>query len=152
MVVIFYVLVYFIKKRRITNPNIINMPYDKYSGWSIGFPLTRVSGMLNLIVNETPWDDEMVVKAAFDAAEVLRREYSLMVFVEINSHLTAPIQTTEDPTVVIGDKEIRVDPLKSYGELVEEIIQAVIENAALGDSGRSELVLVGTQQHPSVAA
>lgn len=108
--------------------------------------------MLNLVVNESPWDDDMIVKAAFDAAAVLRREYSLMVFVEINSHLAAPIQTAEDPTIVVGDKEIRVDPLKSYSELVEEIIQAAIENAALSGPSSSELILTSTQQHPSVAA
>ncbi|MFP3311960.1 MAG: hypothetical protein RXN88_00310 [Acidilobus sp.] len=108
--------------------------------------------MLSLVVNETPWDDVIAERAAFSAAEILRREYSLMILVEINSDLANLGSSRDGPSIVIGAREIKVDQLKPYESLINEIVEAALENAATnGIESLREPSTVYIQQ-PTIAA
>ncbi len=95
--------------------------------------------MLNLVVRQSPWDDDIVVRAALRAAMKLMEEYSLMAFVDVVNETIGHNPFHSGPVVVIGQKEITVDPaLIDEGELVETIVQAAVEAAGLGVNGTVE--------------
>lgn len=95
--------------------------------------------MLNLVVRQSPWDDDVAVRAAWRAAIKLMEEYSLMAFVDVVNETIGHNPFHEGPVVVVGHKEIAVDPdLVDEGELVESIVQAAVEAAGLGINGLVE--------------
>lgn len=81
------------------------------------------------MVSGSPWDDDVATKAALEAAERLRNEYSTVVYVEIqNESLVSGYAPWDMPSIIVGNKHLDLIPeTVSYPELVEWIVQAALE-------------------------
>ena len=91
--------------------------------------------MLSLIVRQSPWDDDVALRAAWEAAKRLKDEYSLRVLVEVVNETLGYSPFRDGPTVSVGPHEIPVDPaMANVEELIDRIVQAVLEVAGLTTS------------------
>jgi len=91
--------------------------------------------MLSLIVRQSPWDDDVALRAAWEAAKRLKDEYSLRVLVEVVNETLGYSPCRDGPTVSVGPHEIPVDPaMANVEELIDRIVQAVLEVAGLTTS------------------
>jgi len=88
--------------------------------------------MLSLIVRQSPWDDDVALRAAWEAAKRLKDEYSLRVLVEVVNETLGYSPFHDGPSVSVGPHEIPVDPaMINVEELIDRIIQTVLEVAGL---------------------
>jgi len=91
--------------------------------------------MLSLIVRQSPWDDDVALRAAWEAAKRLKDEYSLRVLVEVVNETLGYSPFRDGPTVSVGPHEIPVDPaMANVEELIDRIVQTVLEVAGLTTS------------------
>jgi len=78
-------------------------------------------------------DGGFLVEACWRAIEVLRSNYGVTPFLEVlESSLLASWGSLE-PVVLVGGRIIRVDMYSDVEEIVRRIVDAVLENIALGD-------------------
>jgi len=88
--------------------------------------------MLSVVVRQSPWDDDVALKAAWEAAKKLNDEYSLRVLVEVVNETLGYSPFHDGPSVSVGPHEIPVDPaMINVEELIDRIIQTVLEVAGL---------------------
>ncbi len=106
--------------------------------------------MMNIVVNESINDDNELVRAAFEAAEILRRQYSIMVFVEINT-VDLGYNIFHEPYISVGSKHIVPGALTDHNYLVTTIVRAVIENVADGSVEEGGLP-AAELEYPIIAA
>ncbi|MCG2895978.1 MAG: hypothetical protein L7G95_01320, partial [Acidilobus sp.] len=66
--------------------------------------------MLSVVVRQSPWDDDVALKAAWEAAKKLNDEYSLRVLVEVVNETLGYSPFHDGPSVSVGPHEIPVDP------------------------------------------
>ncbi|MGC9071604.1 MAG: hypothetical protein ACP5HK_02765 [Acidilobus sp.] len=88
--------------------------------------------MLNLVVRQTPWDDNIAVRAAWEAAVRLMEEYSLMAFVDVVNETIGHNPFHDEPIIEVGRHEIYVDPATiDEVKLVDTIVQTALEEAGV---------------------
>ncbi|MGC9210343.1 MAG: hypothetical protein ACP5FT_03670 [Acidilobus sp.] len=89
--------------------------------------------MLNLVVRQSPWDDDLAVKVAWEAAMRLMQEYSIMAFVEVVNETIGYKPFHEEPIIEVGRRQIPVDPASlDVKGLVDSVVQAALEEAGAG--------------------
>jgi len=99
--------------------------------------------MLSLVVRQSPWDDDVALKAAWEAAKRLKDEYSLRVLVEVVNETLGYSPFHDGPSVSVGPHEIPVDPaMVNVEELIDRIVQTVLEVAGLTTSEEEPKVRV----------
>ncbi len=109
--------------------------------------------MLDLVVRQAPWDDDVAVRAAWKAALKLMEEYSLMAFVKVENETLGHNPFHATPVVVVGHHEISFDPaVADEGELVETIVQAAVEVAGLNVDGIKDEPVPVQVMAPALAA
>ncbi|MEB2792877.1 MAG: hypothetical protein G5Z42_06620 [Caldisphaeraceae archaeon] len=105
--------------------------------------------MNTIVINSGMFSDDLPIKAAFEAADILRKEYSMTVFIKLENH-TDILGFDGTPQIRIGSDVISLDEIEDYNEAISLILDRVLEAANVkSGAAQNETLQVNVRENPS---